>query len=470
MISKENRDGSGDKGMEALSIAEVSAAVRGEMNKKIELTIDSISTDTRQLEPGDLFIALVGENFDAHDFLEQAFAKGAKAAVVSADKEYSIDQPLIKVEDTTRALQDLAAYYLQQFSIPVIAVTGSTGKTTTKDLIASVLKQKYKTLKTQGNFNNEIGLPLTLFRLDDSYQALVLEMGMRGLGEITRLTEIAPPDIAVITNVGQTHIELLGSIENIARAKSELVQSLDSRGTAVLNADDQRVQKMSQVTTANTIYYGLEREADVRGEDIKTLANEDKVSFKLATGDRKEKVILPMPGEYNVYNALAAATVGLELGLDLEQIKTGLATASLTGKRNQIIRTEDNIKIINDTYNANPTSVRAGLKTLSQIAEQRKIAVLGDMLELGSVAESEHHKLGSVVVDEEIDYLITIGDLAVEIANGAADNGLNKSKIFTYNNKENALVKLKNIIKSDDTILVKASRGMKLEEIVESIS
>ncbi|MBM7557938.1 UDP-N-acetylmuramoyl-tripeptide--D-alanyl-D-alanine ligase [Halanaerobacter jeridensis] len=456
--------------MKALSLIEIADAVDGEINNKVELTIDSISTDTRQLESGDLFIALIGENFDAHDFLEQAFAKGAKAAVVSADKDYSIDQPLIKVEDTTRALQDLAAYYLQQFSLPVIAVTGSTGKTTTKDLIASVVGQKYKTLKTQGNFNNEIGLPLTLFRLDESYEAVVLEMGMRGLGEIDQLTEIAPPDIGVVTNVGKTHIELLGSIDNIAQAKSELVQSLDSTGVAILNADDQRVKNMAQLTTADIIYYGIEAKADLKGGNIKTLAQQDQVFFELFGAGEKTEVILPMPGEYNVYNALAAAAVGLELRLDLEQIQVGLSNASLTEKRNQILSTAAGIKIINDTYNANPTSVRAGLKTLSQISEQRKIAVLGDMLELGTVAEDEHYKLGAVVAAEGIDYLITIGDLAAEIARGAEDNGVDKSKIFTYNNKENLVVKLKNIMKADDTILVKASRGMKLEEIVESIS
>lgn len=456
--------------MEPLSITEITNAVAGELNKEVNITIDSISTDTRKLEPGDLFVALIGENFDAHNFLEQAFDQGAKAAIVDTEREYNIDQPLIKVADTTRALQDLAAYYLQQFSVPVIAVTGSTGKTTTKDFIASVVGQRYKTLKTQGNFNNEIGLPLTLFRLDSSYQAVVLEMGMRGLGQIKRLTEIAPPDIGVVTNVGKTHIELLGSIDNIAQAKAELVQSLDSTGTAVLNADDKRVKKMAQVTAAEVIEYGIKNKADLRASQIKTLATEDKVSFELHAANEKVSVTLPIPGEYNVYNALAAVAAALELGLELDEIKRGLSTVKLTEKRNQLLQTDDGVEIINDTYNANPTSVKAALKTLSQIASGRKIAVLGDMLELGSVAEKEHYKLGAVIVAEGIDYLLTIGDLAAEIAQGAEDKGLDKSKIFTYNNKEGAQAKLKEIIAVDDTVLVKASRGMKLEEIVESIS
>ena len=456
--------------MEALGMTEIADAVAGELINEEDFRIDSISTDTRQLEPGDLFIALLGENFDAHDFLAQAFEKGARAAVVESGREYDVKKPLIKVEDTTRALQDLAAYYLEQLSLTVIAVTGSTGKTTTKDLTASVVKQRYETLKTQGNFNNEIGLPLTLFRLDESHEAVVLEMGMRGVGEIARLAEIAPPDIGVVTNVGKTHIELLGSVAKIAQAKSELVQSLDEKGTAILNADDERVKAMSELTKANVIYYGINKEANLKGREIRTLTSPDRVSFQLEVGTKSSEIMLPMPGEYNVYNALAAAAVGRELGIDLAEIKEGLATASLTDKRNQIIKSAQGIKIINDTYNANPTSVRAGLNTLSQIAEGRKIAILGDMLELGEVAEKEHYKLGSVIIEEGIDYLITIGDLALKIAEGAEDKGLDKSKIFTYNRKREAIDKIEEIMETDDTILVKASRGMKLEEIVASIS
>ena len=456
--------------MEELSINEIVTAVSGRFNNKVKLTIDSISTDTRDLEAGDLFIALIGDNFDGHDFLAEAFEKGAKAAVVEAKREYELEQPLIKVEDTTEALQDLAAYYLTKFSLPVIAVTGSTGKTTTKDLIAAVVSQKYKTLKTKGNFNNEIGLPLTLFRLDQSYQAVVLEMGMRGLGEIAQLTKIAPPDIGVVTNVGKTHIELLGSINKIAQAKSELIQSLGNKDTAILNADDKRVKKMSSLTDGDIVYYSIDQDADLKGEQIKTLADKNSLAFKLNYQESLIDIILPIPGEYNVYNALAAAAVGLELNLGLEDIKKGLATAAVTEKRNQIITVSENIKIINDTYNANPTSVKAGLKTLNQIAEKRKIAVLGDMLELGRLAEKEHYKLGATIIKEDIDYLITIGDLAREIAHGAEEQGLNKSKIFTYNKKEKVIVKLKELMKAEDTILVKASRGMRLEEIVASIS
>jgi len=454
--------------MELLDASEIVGAVDGRLNIEAEFEIDSVSTDTRQLEAGDLFIALIGENFDAHNFLEQAFAGGAKAAIVEAGRDYDFEQPLIEVEDTTRALQDLANYYLQQFSIPVIAVTGSTGKTTTKDLIAAVVGQRYKTLKTKGNFNNQIGLPLTLLELDSSYQAVVLEMGMRGLGQIARLAEIAQPDIGVITNVGLTHIELLGTVEKIAEAKSELVQSLPSTGLAILNSDDRRVKEMAKKTTARTIYYGREKDADLQGVQVETLAD-DRVRFELVQAEENLEIILGMPGEYNVYNALAAIAVGLELDLSLEEISSGLNTASLTEKRNQILTTDLGLKIINDTYNANPTSVAAGLKTLAQIAEDRTIAVLGDMLELGAIAEEEHYRVGSKIVGYEIDYLITIGELAAEIAAGAADRNNGQTTIFSYQDKPLAIAKLKEIIASNDTILVKASRGMELEEVVESI-
>jgi UDP-N-acetylmuramoyl-tripeptide--D-alanyl-D-alanine ligase len=454
--------------MELLDASEIVGAVGGQLNLETDFQIDSVSTDTRQLKVGDLFIALIGENFDAHDFLEQAFAQGAKAAIVETGRDYDLEQPLIEVEDTTRALQDLANYYLQQFSIPVIAVTGSTGKTTTKDLIAAVVGQRYKTLKTEGNFNNQIGLPLTLLELDSSYQAVVLEMGMRGLGQIARLAEIAQPDIGVITNVGLTHIELLGTVEKIAEAKSELVQSLPSAGLAVLNSDDRRVKEMTDKTIARTIYYGLEEEADLQGVQVETLAD-DRVRFELVQAEENLEIILGMPGEYNVYNALAAIAVGLELDLDLEEISSGLATASLTEKRNQIITTDLGLKIINDTYNANPTSVAAGINTLAKIADGRTIAVLGDMLELGDIAKGEHYRVGSLVVEYEIDYLITIGELATEIAAGAADKNNGQTTIFAYQDKLAAITKLKEIIASKDTILVKASRGMELEEVVESI-
>ncbi|AGB41708.1 UDP-N-acetylmuramoyl-tripeptide--D-alanyl-D-alanine ligase [Halobacteroides halobius DSM 5150] len=452
--------------MEPLSVAEITKAVAGKLTANVDFKIDNISTDTRNLKPGSLFIALIGDNFNAHNFIEDAFEKGAKIAIVS--QEVDLDKPLIVVEDTTKALQDLASYYRNQFSLPVIAVTGSTGKTTTKDMIAAVVDQKYKTLKSQGNFNNEIGLPLTLFRLNSTHQAVVVEMGMRGLGQIRELAQIAKPNLGVVTNVGVTHIELLGSQAKIAQAKGELIESLEQESIAILNGDDKRVRRMKELTSAQVITYGLAENNQLQAINIESLGSKG-VKFNLVDNEAKEdyQFKLPLPGEYNVYNALAAVAVGLELNLNLEEIKIGLENLKLSKMRNQLITTKNNLRIINDAYNANPTSMKAAINTLVEVASSRKIAVLGDMLELGKLATKEHQKIGRLIVHQKIDYLFTIGDLAKNIAQGAIKAGMNESKIFSYQDKEEASKQLLQILNAEDTVLVKGSRGMELEEIVD---
>ncbi|MCK8827137.1 UDP-N-acetylmuramoyl-tripeptide--D-alanyl-D-alanine ligase [Natroniella acetigena] len=450
--------------MEEISLSEIVEAVDGQVENEEELNITNISTDTRTLQPGDLFIALIGENFDGHQFVADAFQKGAKAAIVS--REIDSKQPLIKVEDTTVALQELARYYRKKFAIPVVAVTGSTGKTTTKDMVAAALTKRYKVLKTAGNFNNEIGLPLTLFRLDSTFDAVVVEMGMRGLGQIEQLTQIAEPNVGIVTNIGVTHIELLKSIERIAQAKSELISNLNDNGIAILNGDDDRVRNMDSLTQGEVITYGLNKYNKVRATNIKSL-EEDGIEFDLII-DREsysEKIFIPTPGKYNVYNALAAISVGIALEFELKDIKIGLKELKLTEMRNEILESESGFKIINDTYNANPTSMKAALNTLDEIANKRKIVVLGDMLELGEIAEKEHNKLGWLVANKKVNYLVTVGKLASEIANGAEENGMKQENIFSYSNKDVALKKILKIIKANDTILVKGSRGMELEEI-----
>ncbi len=456
--------------MEIISLQEVVDAVGGEVVNYQELDIDNVSTDTRQIKSGDLFIALKGERFDGHDFIDDAVAKGAVAVIVSEDVGFNLDKPIIMVEDTLKALQDLAHYYRNKFEVRVVAVTGSTGKTTTKDMIASALSTRYKTLKTEKNFNNEVGLPLTLLQLDSTYQTVVVEMGMRGLGQIERLAQIADPDIAVITNVGVTHIEILKSIDKIAQAKGELVEALDSDGMVILNGDDRRVKRMERLSSAKVINYGLNDYNKVRAIEIKS-GEDETVTFHPVINEKVSKSIvkLPLPVEYNVYNALAAISVGLVLDVGLKEIKEGLSRLRLTEMRNQIIEIEDNYKIINDVYNANPTSMRAALSTLSEIAINRKIAVLGDMLELGEIAVSEHNKLGKLIVENDIDYLFTFGQLAGEIGKGAREFGMSDNRIFTYQDKESLINNLLQVIKSNDTILVKGSRGMKLEEVTEAL-
>lgn len=456
--------------METLYLEEIAKAISGKIIGDKEIKVDNISIDSRQIKQGDLFIAIQGENFDGHNFVMDAFAKGASVAIVSTEVDSNIDNTLIKVEDTTKALQDLAHYYRNKFDITVVAVTGSTGKTTTKDMISAVLATSYKTLKTAGNFNNEIGLPLTLFRLDSNYEAVVVEMGMRALGEIGLLAKIAEPDIGVITNVGVAHIEILKSVDNIAKAKSELIATLKEGGVAILNGDDDKVKDMDRLTKAEVINYGLKQYNKVRALDVNSLAN-GTISFELVIRDMdyQETVILPIPGRYNVYNALAAISVGLAFDISLNKIVDGLKNFELTKMRSQILTTEDGLKIINDTYNANPASMRGAIDTLFDIGGERRIAVLGDMLELGDIAVEEHQNIGRILAEKGLDYLFTYGELGAYIGEGAKASGMDNSSIYIYQDKEKLIKTLLEIITANDTILVKASRGMELEVVSQAL-
>ncbi|WP_027339306.1 UDP-N-acetylmuramoyl-tripeptide--D-alanyl-D-alanine ligase [Halonatronum saccharophilum] len=456
--------------MERLSLSQIGLALEGEVIGAKDVYVDGVSIDTRTLKEGDLFIAIEGENFDGHNFLEDAFAKGAKAAIVAKNKAFESGNPLILVEDTKRGLQSLANYYRNRFDIIVVGVTGSTGKTTTKDMIYSVLSQKYKTLKTEGNFNNEIGLPLTLLRLDSSYQALVVEMGMRGLGQIRELAKIAQPDIGVITNVGYAHIEILKTKENIAKAKSELIESLGEEGFAILNGDDPLVKDMEKISKGKVINYGLKDYNKVKGSKL-ALSEDSDLQFELGVKDLTSnfKVKLPVPGKYNVYNALAAVSVGISLNIDLEKIRDGLMNFELTELRNKVFDSKRAFKVINDTYNANPTSMRAALDTLIDIGEGKKFAVLGDMLELGDVGLGEHRRLGQFLLNKGIDYLFTYGDLAFYIGEGAKKAGMKESCIYSYQDKEELVEDLLKKIKEGDTVLVKGSRGMELEDVSKAL-
>ncbi|SJZ35492.1 UDP-N-acetylmuramoyl-tripeptide--D-alanyl-D-alanine ligase [Selenihalanaerobacter shriftii] len=461
--------------MEPIKVKEFISEIDGELiNGSLETKIDEVSIDSRTIDKGALFFAIKGERFDGHNFINDALAAGAIGVVIEINEisEYSIDSNIlvIKVEDTSKALQDLAKYYRSLFDIPVIGVTGSTGKTTTKDLIASVLEVKFKTLKTEGNYNNEFGLPLTLFRLDSSYEVVVVELAMRGLGEIEYLCQIAQPEIGVITNVGVTHLETLGSQENIARAKSELVMSLPPEGKALLNGDDDYIRMMANKAEAEIVYYGCGNDNDLEAIKIENLGA-DGLSFIVNQQSRKFEVRLPLPGEYNVYNSLAAIGVGLELGLSIDELKSGLAQPNLTKMRGDITELDSGITIINDAYNANPTSMEAGLNLLVNIGNKkgRLIAVLGDMLELGSIAEIAHRRIAKIVVDNNIDYLLTVGELSALIGEEAKQLGLAEEYVFSYSTNQEIIDQLLQLVDTSDTILLKGSRGMKLEEIEEAL-
>lgn len=455
--------------MEPMHLSDVIEAVRGELVQgSSNIEISGVSIDSRSIKPGDLFFAFPGERVDGHDFLEQVFDQGAAAAVISHQVNFQNRAALIMVADPLTALQDLAYYYRRLYSIPVVAVTGSTGKTTTKDLIAGVLEQRFNVLKTSGNYNNEIGLPLTLLQLKHSHQVVVLEMAMRGPGQIAALCELSRPQAGVITNIGKTHLELLGSQEAIALAKGELLQALPSDGWAMLNAEDPWQVKLSEKVSGEVIFYGYSDHCTISASQV-VLNNLAGVEFKLSTPAGQTPCFLPLPGAHNVTNALAAAAVGYRFGLTPQEIAAGLQSASLTEMRLEIKQGKDGVKIIDDSYNASPSSTIAALKLLAESGGERTIAVLGDMYELGEETVDGHRQVGKEAVALQIDCLCTVGQLAREIAKGAINDGMDSDLIYVYQEKTEAVSFLRSYLQKGDVVLIKGSRGMKMEEIVAAI-
>lgn len=441
--------------------------------------------DSREVKEGDVYIALKGERFDGNDFCQSAIDNGAKVCIVSKDvREKENDTKLvnteadkinnsikenkvtiIKVEDTLKALQEIATYKRMQYNIPVVAVTGSVGKTSTKDLIASVVSQKYNTLKTKGNYNNEIGLPLTILGLTNE-EAMVVEMGMNHLGEIRKLTNIAKPTVAVITNIGTAHIGNLGSRENILKAKLEILEGLQGN-TVVINNDNDLLHKWVNENKEkyNIITYGIKNKSKYMATDIKSF--EDKSEFKVVCEKdesiNNKMVTVPVGGEHFILNSLCAIAVGEYLNISTEKIINGIANLELTKKRMEVLTSKSGATVINDTYNANYDSMKAAITYLKEIKDKRKIAVLGDMLELGDYSKELHEKVGEEV-DESIDILITIGKEAKYIAEKAK-----AKQIIECKDNEEAVRKLKELETKDDAILLKASNGMKFFEIATAL-
>jgi UDP-N-acetylmuramoyl-tripeptide--D-alanyl-D-alanine ligase len=430
-----------------------------------------VAIDSRLVKEWDLFFALQGEKTDGHFFIEAAMARGAVGAVISdlSKMENQQDKNLIICENPQRFLQDLAKLIRQNFNLPVIAVTGSTGKTTTKDMIFSILKQKYRTVKTEGNHNNELGLPLTLCSIDKTHEALVLEMGMRGLGQISFLCQLAQPTHGVITNIGMVHAELLGSQEKIAQAKAEILEFLPSEGTALLNTQDRKLlEPWLKNCRASIKWFGLNNDADVYSSNI-IYQGERGSRFIVHIEGQEQEIELNLPGEHNILNALSAIGIARSLDLDWNQIRAGLSSVKLTDMRLQVEKTPKGANIINDAYNANPTSMAAAVKVLASFSGARKIAVLGDMYELG-IYETEGHKfIGKTVYEQKIDLLVVVGKLGRLIGLGAIEAGMSGEKVAFFNDNFEAVDFLKGKIGTGDTILVKGSRGMKMETIVEGL-
>ncbi len=448
--------------MKALSIKEIAAATGGRIVNEKDITIKNISTDSRKIDENTLFVPIVGERLDGHSFIRQAVGDGAAAFI--SQKEIDTDSVYVLVDDTTKALGNIAAYYRSLFDIPVVAVTGSTGKTTTKDMIAAVLSVRYNTIKTMGNFNNHIGLPLTVFNIDESTEAAVLEMGMNHFGEISYLGRIAKPQTAVITNVGVSHIEHLGSREGILKAKCEIFESLSPDGVKILCGDCDMLSKLRD-KEPSAYFYGLGAENDMYAEDIRFLSL-DRTEFSVVADGEKITVRMNASGEHMIKNALAAAAVGKRLGLGLDEIKKGIESFVPADKRMNVIKTEK-YTIINDTYNANPQSVKAGLDVLAKI-QGRKAAILGEMLELGKDSSEYHKDVGRYAAKLGIDVICAIGNKNVmDLALAATFEGA--KKVFYYETKEEFFANVKKILKRGDTVLIKASRGARFEEITEGL-
>ena len=421
-----------------------------------DLDIQNFEKDTRIIQKGDMYVAIKGEKFDGNDFYKDAINKGAVACLMSKEPDEKIGS-IVLVENTVKAIQQIAAYKRSQVDIPVVAVTGSVGKTSTKDIVAAVMSQKYKVLKTQGNLNNDIGLPVTLLRLHDE-NAIVVEMGMNHFGEISLLTSIAKPTLAIITNIGTAHMGNLGSRENILKAKLEILEGLQGN-SVIINNDNDLLSDWAEKNKEkyNIITYGINnKNSKYVAEDIHSY--EDRSEYRI---DGKE-VVVPVGGEHFVLNSLCAIAVGRYFDIPMAKITEGISGFELTKGRMEIEKAKCGASIINDTYNANYDSMKAAIEYLEKIEGKRKIAVLGDMKELGEYSESLHRKVGEEVKD--IDILITIGELAKCIEETA-----DVREMLHFDNNESALEYLKKIMKKDDIILLKASNSMKFGDIAKEL-
>ncbi len=456
--------------MEAITLGQLLEAVGGELLGEFadrDAPIDRVDTDSRSMHPGALFIPLTGDRFDGHAYINAALEGGAGGCLTARTRDsYLPGKFYVKVEDTQQALRDLAAWYKNRFSIPFVAVTGSVGKTTAKDMLAAVLGVKYKVLKTEGNFNNNVGLPLTLLRLDSSVQIAVLEMGMDGLGQIDYLADIVKPDVGVITNVGDAHIERLGSRENILKAKCELLPHVKSGGMVVLNGDDALLSGLRGNTPVPAVFCGRGEGCEYRAQPT----GGDGVSHihcRLTTPKMDREVKIPALGDHMIYPALIAAAVGERFGLTPDEVEEGLGQFVPTRMRMNVLRRGEGITILDDTYNANPQSMRAAISVLADSKGGRKTAILGDMLELGPFAPALHSGVGEYLGAVGIDCLVAVGRLAEHIAQGARDAGV--PTVFHCRTREEAKAVLPQVVGPDCTVLLKGSRGMKLEELTAKL-
>ena len=423
------------------------------------------SIDSRTIQPGELFFAVKGERMDGHDFVQPALERGAVAAIVRKDQlaRYAVKTQLMAVDDTLTALQTLAAAVRRLWGKPLIAVTGSTGKTTTKEALAHLLSMRFRVMKSEGNFNNHFGLPLMLLKLEPGHDVAVIELGMSHPGEIAALAKIAQPEIGVVTNVAPVHLEFFKSVAEIARAKYELIESLPAGGTAVLNTDDEYVSQFGRDFHGKVVTYGLRATADVRAENIEPQGPEGS-AFDVVVGGCREKAVLPLVGTHNIYNALAAVAAGLERGLSPSEAVGRLASLAPGDKRGQVVQV-GNITVINDCYNSNPKALEAMVDALAAMPGRRRIVVAGEMLELGPAGEEMHRRSGQHMAEKKIDLLLGVRGLAQQMVEGARQAGMRAEFVAT---PEDAGEWLARETREGDVALLKASRGVKLEQALET--
>ncbi len=455
-------------GLKALNAETISKMVNGRLEASSEIIVNQISIDTRTMEKGSLFVAIKGERFDGHDYIEQAVANGAALVMVREGTILPESVPAIFVTDTLEALGKLAHEYRKLFKIPVIAVTGSVGKTSTKEMIAAILSAKYKVHKSKGNYNNDIGLPLSVLEMDEEHEVAVFEMGMRGFNEISTLSKIVNPDIAVITNIGISHIERLGSRQNILKAKLEVLDGMDENGIVILNGDDELLSGLKGLLTQKTLFYGIDENQDIWAYDLSS-KGEEGVYFHVKTGGNDIELFIPAPGIHNVHNALAGIAVAESLNMSESDIRKGLENFS--GEKMRLcIEEKDGIKFINDSYNAAPSSMTAALDVLCEIAgERRKWAVIGDMLELGDWATEAHRKIGRLVSKSGIEYMVAIGSLAKWYVEGANEDPATKTITKLFATALEAKSYIKTLVQKGDVLLFKGSRMIKMDVMLQEL-
>lgn len=452
--------------MKNMTLENIAAACSGEIyymrEELAQETAKGVVIDSRQIEPGYIFVATKGERVDGHRFIPDVFAKGALAVICEVLPEEDMG-PCILVKDSFMALKQVAAFYRQQLDIRVVGITGSVGKTSTKEFIAAVLAEKYKVHKTAGNYNNEVGLPLTIFGIQEDDQIAVLEMGINTFGEMHRLSEVAKPDICVMTNIGQCHLENLIDRDGILRAKSEIFDFMNPEGTVIVNGDDDKLATIHEVYGKAPVTFGMNKNNAIWADNIE---NRGLLGSRadIHMGDALVHANIPLPGEHMIYNAMAAAAVGLQFDMTKEEIAAGISHVEAVAGRSHLIEAGDKV-IIDDCYNANPVSMKAAIDLLAT-APGRKVAILGDMFELGENEKAMHGEVGKYAAEKGIDLILCVGGLSASMYEEAVKNGGNAKH---FEKREELEEVLGNLLQPGDTVLVKASHSMAFENIVKNI-